>query len=84
MYAHYRHGRDVVRVLKRLPELNLATSTAMIMGYAKNGHTLEALELVNRLSQEDVRMDDHVVSIVLSACGDGYRENEEIDIALTE
>ncbi|KAI4389126.1 hypothetical protein MLD38_001384 [Melastoma candidum] len=67
MYARCSHVSDAVQVFERLTEQSLVTLTAMIMGYAKNGHSPEALELVNRLSREGVRLDDHVVSTVLSA-----------------
>ncbi|KAI4320634.1 hypothetical protein MLD38_034092 [Melastoma candidum] len=70
MYAKCGHVNEAAQVFDRMPERNLVTLKAMIMGYARNGLTQEALKLMFRLREEGVELDDYVVSTVLSSCGD--------------
>ncbi|CAB78854.1 putative protein [Arabidopsis thaliana] len=53
-----------------MPEKNLVSWKAMIMGYARNGFCREALKLMYRMEAEGFEVDDYIFATILSTCGD--------------
>ncbi|XP_077214079.1 pentatricopeptide repeat-containing protein At4g18520, chloroplastic-like [Tasmannia lanceolata] len=70
MYAKCGFLEDAVRVFDRMPERNLVSWKVMIIGYARNGLCKEALQLMYRMQAEGIKVDDFILTTVLSACGD--------------
>ncbi|PSS31672.1 Pentatricopeptide repeat-containing protein [Actinidia chinensis var. chinensis] len=69
MYAKCGSVADAIRAFDGMPERNLVSWKAMILGYAKNGLYQEALKLIYRMQAEGVQVDDYVLGTVLTACG---------------
>lgn len=69
MYAKCGYVSEAIQVFDSMPERNLVSWKAMIMGYAKNGHCREALKLMYRMKAEGIEVDDYVFATVLGACG---------------
>ncbi|KAJ8772245.1 hypothetical protein K2173_027422 [Erythroxylum novogranatense] len=69
MYSKCGHVSDAFQVFNSMPNRNLASWKAMIMGYAKNGRCREALKLMYRMQAEGVEVDDYIFATVLGACG---------------
>nr|UPT48378.1 pentatricopeptide repeat protein AaPPR5 [Agave angustifolia] len=70
MYMRCGYVKDAFRVFETMPERNFVSWKAMIIGYAKNGHCREALQLMYQMQAEGFHVEDFVLSIVLSSCGD--------------
>ncbi|GMI82875.1 SEEDLING LETHAL 1 [Hibiscus trionum] len=70
MYAKCGFVSEAFRVFDSMPERNLVSWKAMIMGYARNGLCQEALQLMYRMEAEGFEVDDYILATVLSACGD--------------
>ncbi|KAL7176049.1 hypothetical protein ACSBR2_029592 [Camellia fascicularis] len=70
MYAKCGYVSEAIQVFDSMPERNLVSWKAMIMGYAKNGLCQEALKLMYRMQAEGVEVDDYILTTVLTACGD--------------
>ncbi|XVE60422.1 hypothetical protein DITRI_Ditri05aG0127400 [Diplodiscus trichospermus] len=70
MYAKCGYVSEAFRVFDSMPERNLVSWKAMIMGYARNGLCQEALQLMYRMEAEGFEVDDYILATVLSACGD--------------
>ncbi|XP_051138990.1 pentatricopeptide repeat-containing protein At4g18520, chloroplastic-like [Andrographis paniculata] len=70
MYSKCGYLPEAVRVFDSMPEKNLVSWKAMIVAYARNGLCDEALKLVYRMRAEGVDVDDYVLSVVLTSCGD--------------
>ncbi|KAG4147601.1 hypothetical protein ERO13_D05G233100v2 [Gossypium hirsutum] len=70
MYAKCGFVAEASRVFDSMPERNLVSWKAMIMGYARNGLCREALQLMYRMEAEGFEVDDYILATVLSACGD--------------
>lgn len=69
MYARCGYVTDAFQVFDNMPERNLVSWKAMILGYARNGHCGEALKLIYRMRAEGFVVDDHILETVLTACG---------------
>ncbi|KAI5387252.1 pentatricopeptide repeat-containing protein At4g18520, chloroplastic [Lathyrus oleraceus] len=69
MYAKSGYIADAFQVFDKMPERNLVSWKAMIMGYARNGHCNKALKLMYRMQAEGFVVDDYIFSTVLTACG---------------
>ncbi|MCI82543.1 pentatricopeptide repeat-containing protein, partial [Trifolium medium] len=52
-----------------MPERNLVSWKAMILGYARNGDCRKALKLMYRMRAEGFVVDDYILATVLTACG---------------
>ncbi|XP_058084768.1 pentatricopeptide repeat-containing protein At4g18520, chloroplastic-like [Magnolia sinica] len=76
MYAKCGCLEDAIRVFDRMPERNLVSWKAMIIGYARNGHCQEALKLMYRMQAEGIEVDDFILATVVTACGDFERDSE--------
>ncbi|MED6145232.1 hypothetical protein PIB30_023339 [Stylosanthes scabra] len=76
MYAKCGYVADALQVLDNMPERNLVSWKAMILGYARNGHCQEALKLMCRMQAEGFEVDDYILATVYTACGGGC---EDID-----
>lgn len=61
---------EAIQVFDSMPERNLVSWRAMIVGYARNGFRGEALKLMYRMQAEGFEVDDYLLTTVLSACGD--------------
>ncbi|KAK6940118.1 Pentatricopeptide repeat [Dillenia turbinata] len=70
MYAKCGHVLEATQVFDSMPERNLVSWRAMIVGYAQNGHCKEALNLMYRMRAEGFEVDDYIMTTVISACGD--------------
>ncbi|KAE8701739.1 Pentatricopeptide repeat-containing protein [Hibiscus syriacus] len=70
MYAKCGFISEAFRVFDSMPERNLVSWKAMIMGYARNGLCQEALQLMYQMEAEGFVVDDYILATVLSACGD--------------
>ncbi|XP_052192315.1 pentatricopeptide repeat-containing protein At4g18520, chloroplastic [Diospyros lotus] len=70
MYTKCGYISEAIQVFDSLPERNLVSWKAMIVGYAKNGLCQEALKLMYRMQAEGVAVDDYIRATVLTACGD--------------
>ncbi|XP_042503034.1 pentatricopeptide repeat-containing protein At4g18520, chloroplastic-like isoform X2 [Macadamia integrifolia] len=70
MYSKCRSISEATKVFYNMPDRNLVSWRAMILGYARNGLGVEALKLMHRMQAEGLLVDDYVIAIVLSACGD--------------
>ncbi|CBI19104.3 unnamed protein product, partial [Vitis vinifera] len=67
-HLHRKHSSMVL--LQIMPQRNLVSWKAMIVGYARNGLCGEALKLMYRMQAEGIEVDDYILTTVLSACGD--------------
>ncbi|EOY16117.1 Pentatricopeptide repeat (PPR) superfamily protein, putative [Theobroma cacao] len=70
MYAKCGFVSEAFQVFDSMPERNLVSWKAMIIGYARNGLCREALQLMYRMEAEGFEVDDYILTTVLSACGD--------------
>ncbi|XP_041013516.1 pentatricopeptide repeat-containing protein At4g18520, chloroplastic-like [Juglans microcarpa x Juglans regia] len=70
MYAKCGYLSEASQVFDSMPDRNLVSWKAMIMGYAKNGLCQEALKLMYRMKAEGIVVDDYIIATVLAACGD--------------
>lgn len=70
MYAKCGYVTEAFQVFDSMPERNLVTWKAMIVGYARNGLCQEALRLMYRMQAEGFKVDDYILGTVLTACGD--------------
>ncbi|AES90055.1 PPR containing plant-like protein [Medicago truncatula] len=69
MYAKCGYIADAFQVFDNMPERNLVSWKAMILGYARNGHCRKALQLMYRMRAEGFVVDDYILTTVLTACG---------------
>ncbi|PNX94345.1 hypothetical protein L195_g017518 [Trifolium pratense] len=69
MYAKCGYIADAFQVFDTMPERNLVSWKAMILGYARNGHCRKALKLMYRMRAEGFVVDDYILATVLTACG---------------
>ncbi|XP_057726445.1 pentatricopeptide repeat-containing protein At4g18520, chloroplastic-like isoform X3 [Arachis stenosperma] len=76
MYAKCGYVADALQVFDNMPERNLVSWKAMILGYARNGHCQEALKLMYRMQAEGFEVDDYILATVYTASGGGC---EDID-----
>ncbi|KAL5846697.1 hypothetical protein ACOSQ3_010221 [Xanthoceras sorbifolium] len=70
MYAKCGYVLEASQVFDGMPERNLITWKAMILGYARNGLCQEALQLMYRMQAEGIEVDDYTLATVYTACGD--------------
>ncbi|XP_030541511.1 pentatricopeptide repeat-containing protein At4g18520, chloroplastic [Rhodamnia argentea] len=70
MYAKCGYLAEASQVFDSMPQRNLVTWKAMIMGYARTGYCREALKLMYRMRAEGIEVDDYVLATVITACGD--------------
>ncbi|CAK9174333.1 unnamed protein product [Ilex paraguariensis] len=70
MYARCGYVLEATQVFDSMPERNLVSWKAMIVGYAKNGLCGEALKLMYRMQAEGIEVDDYILATVICACGD--------------
>ncbi|XP_043713113.1 pentatricopeptide repeat-containing protein At4g18520, chloroplastic-like [Telopea speciosissima] len=70
MYSKCRSISEATKVFNNMPDRNLVSWNAMILGYARNGLSMEALKLMYRMQAEGLLVDDYVIALVFSACGD--------------
>lgn len=83
MYAKCGFVSEASQVFDSMPERNLVSWKAMIMGYAMNGLCQEALQLTYRMEAEGFEVDDYILTTVLNACGDiEWDEEPSSDILL--
>ncbi|ONI34983.1 hypothetical protein PRUPE_1G508700 [Prunus persica] len=70
MYAKCGYVTEAFQVFDSMPERNLVSWKAMIVGYAKNGLCQEAMKLMYRMRTEGFEVDDYILATVLTACGE--------------
>eukprot|EP01018_Ginkgo_biloba_P002828 Gb_14729 [translate_table: standard] len=68
MYAKCGNLVDARQVFDRMPERDVVSWTALIVGYEKLGNGEEALMLFCQMQSLGVKMDEFIISSVLSAC----------------
>ncbi|OVA10264.1 Pentatricopeptide repeat [Macleaya cordata] len=80
MYAKCDSLRDALRLFNVLPEHNLQSWNAIIVGHARNGQGFEALQLFRLMQRSGVGMDEISLSGVFSACAviQGHLEGLQI------
>ncbi|XP_021907617.1 pentatricopeptide repeat-containing protein At4g18520, chloroplastic isoform X2 [Carica papaya] len=78
MYAKCGFVSEAFQVFDSMPEHNLVSWKAMIMGYVRNGLCREALKLLYRMEAEGIKVDDYIHATVLCACGDVERDMESL------
>ncbi|KAK9751194.1 hypothetical protein RND81_02G249200 [Saponaria officinalis] len=76
MYAKCGYVSEAFQVFSNMPERNLVSWRSMIVGYARNGQCCDALKLIYQMREEGITVDDHIVTAVLSACGDVEWDSE--------
>nr|XP_043616886.1 pentatricopeptide repeat-containing protein At4g18520, chloroplastic-like [Erigeron canadensis] len=77
MYSKCGYVEDALEVFDSMPEKNLVSWKAMIVGYAKNGLCREAMKLMYRMEAEGIEVDDYILATVLTACGDFEWKDDE-------
>ncbi|KAI3907242.1 hypothetical protein MKW92_031934 [Papaver armeniacum] len=70
MYAKCHHIDDAWKMFERMPNRDLVSWNTIIAGYAQNGFSRKALELVLRMQEDGNSPDSVTVVTVLPACGD--------------
>ncbi|KAD6796230.1 hypothetical protein R6Q59_019952 [Mikania micrantha] len=70
MYSKCGYVEDAIDVFESMPEKNLVSWKAMIVGYAKNGLCREAMKLMYQMEAQGIEVDDYILATVLTACGD--------------
>ncbi|RZC78836.1 hypothetical protein C5167_003028 [Papaver somniferum] len=70
MYAKCHHIDDAWKMFERMPNRDLVSWNTIIAGYAQNGFSRKALELVLRMQEDGNSPDLVTVVTVLPACGD--------------
>eukprot|EP01018_Ginkgo_biloba_P022100 Gb_10157 [translate_table: standard] len=68
MYARCGSVTDARQVFDRMPERNVVSWTAMITGYAQQGHSEEALNLFYQMSMSGTTSNQFTFAIVIRAC----------------
>eukprot|EP01018_Ginkgo_biloba_P040201 Gb_37572 [translate_table: standard] len=68
MYSKCGRIHDARTVFDKMPEQNVVSWTAMIAGYAQNGHPEEALELFCGMQQTDLKPDHFTFTNVIGVC----------------
>ncbi|PSS10178.1 Pentatricopeptide repeat-containing protein [Actinidia chinensis var. chinensis] len=68
MYAKYANMDKARRVFEGMTEKDIVSWSAMIQGYASNGHPKEALDLFYHMQRENLKPDCYAIVGVLSAC----------------
>ncbi|KAK1441417.1 hypothetical protein QVD17_07293 [Tagetes erecta] len=77
MYSKCGYVEEAIEVFDSMPEKNLVSWKAMIVGYAKNGLCREAMKLMYQMEAEGIEVDDYILATVLTACGDFERKDDE-------
>ncbi|PWA58276.1 pentatricopeptide repeat (PPR) superfamily protein [Artemisia annua] len=80
MYSKCGYVDDAIEVFDSMPEKNLVSWKAMVVGYAKNGLCNEAMKLMYRMESEGIEVDDYILSTVLSSCGDIEWKGDEYPV----
>ncbi|CAB4267047.1 unnamed protein product [Prunus armeniaca] len=82
MYAKCGYVTEAFQVFDSMPERNLVSWKAMIVGYAKNGLCQEAMKLMYRMRTEGFEVDDYILATVLTACGElGWEMDPSLSVA---
>ncbi|KAF3777199.1 putative pentatricopeptide repeat-containing protein [Nymphaea thermarum] len=68
MYSKCKNINYAELVFSRMPEKNIVSWTAMLVGYAQNGFNEEAMRLFLEMQRNDIEPDDFTLGSVLSAC----------------
>eukprot|EP01018_Ginkgo_biloba_P039144 Gb_08834 [translate_table: standard] len=68
MYAKGRKIEIAREVFDRMSKRNVVSWSAMIAGYAQNGHGSEALAVFNEMQLQGIKPDSVTVMSILSAC----------------
>jgi len=68
MYAKCRCLEDARSVFDKMPERNVVSWTAMIAGYAQNGHSEEALEFFREMQSVGLKPNMNTFTSILPAC----------------
>eukprot|EP01018_Ginkgo_biloba_P009799 Gb_07723 [translate_table: standard] len=68
MYAKCGSLEDARQMFEKMPELNVVSWTAMVAGYAQNGHFYEALELFQQIKLAGLKPSLLTFTSVLPAC----------------
>eukprot|EP01018_Ginkgo_biloba_P030679 Gb_05648 [translate_table: standard] len=68
MYSKCGSIEDARNVFDKMPQKDVVSWTAMLVGYAIHGHGKQALTLFNKMQQAGMRPDDITFTAVLSAC----------------
>eukprot|EP01018_Ginkgo_biloba_P012654 Gb_23605 [translate_table: standard] len=68
MYAKSENINDAYKVFSEMQEPDFISWSAMISGYARNGHAEESLKLFCKMHQAGVNLNDFTFASALSAC----------------
>lgn len=68
MYAKHGELETAMKILRRLPEDDLVSWTAMIAGYAQHDKFSEALKLFQEMQQRQIQSDNIGLASAISAC----------------
>eukprot|EP01018_Ginkgo_biloba_P032070 Gb_08223 [translate_table: standard] len=80
MYSKCGNVMDARRVLDQMPIRNVVSWTAMIAGYAQNGHVGQALTLFYQMKRTGIEPNQFTVATVLPACANigALKQGKEI------
>eukprot|EP01018_Ginkgo_biloba_P026430 Gb_07153 [translate_table: standard] len=68
MYAKCRNTDFARQVFYKMPQRNVISWTAIIAGYAQNGHAYEALQLFHQMQLADMKPNPITMTSVLPTC----------------
>ncbi|MCO5548038.1 hypothetical protein L7F22_001494 [Adiantum nelumboides] len=69
MYVKCGDLGQAQRVLEKLPFRNVVSWSALIAGYAQNGHGQQALDCFKQMQRESISPDEVTFACILQACG---------------
>ncbi|CAN6486042.1 unnamed protein product [Victoria cruziana] len=95
MYLKFSLLIEAYKLFEEMPERNVVSWTAMIVGNVHNGHPVKALELFARMRLSGIKGDEFTASGVLTACvnitslemtkqvhGDVLKRRLELDVSV--
>ncbi|KAL6349812.1 hypothetical protein AAG906_001699 [Vitis piasezkii] len=68
MYSKCRSIKSAETVFKRMPQKNVISWTAMLVGYGQNGFSEEAVKIFFEMQRNGVEPDDFTLGSVISSC----------------
>jgi pentatricopeptide repeat protein len=80
MYAKFHQINDAHQVFDGMIVRNIISWNAIIVGYAQEGNTREAMKLLTQMPREGFRPDDLTASSILSSCAHSTAANELFQI----
>ncbi|KAF3790882.1 putative pentatricopeptide repeat-containing protein [Nymphaea thermarum] len=70
LYVKCRSLTEARSVFEASPQKNVVSWTAMLVGYAQEARTMEAMELFSRLRRSEIQIDNFVISSLVGSFAD--------------